>query len=92
MKRYVYDWVCTFFTVHFILLNSAQILIFSLFMQFDSRISDASAFLQKLQATPSNDSIRCPYLANLEIERRKHLYGKGNDDILIEALLKYFSR
>ncbi|KAE8039358.1 hypothetical protein FH972_011778 [Carpinus fangiana] len=59
---------------------------------FDCRISDASAFMQKLQADTSDNSIRCPYLANLEVERRKHLYGKGDDDKLMEALMQYFFR
>ncbi|KAK9279563.1 hypothetical protein L1049_013242 [Liquidambar formosana] len=59
---------------------------------FDSRISDASAFVQKLQAEANNDCARGPYLANLEIERRKHLFGKGDDDKLLEALMQYFFR
>ncbi|XP_022729359.1 N-terminal acetyltransferase B complex auxiliary subunit NAA25-like isoform X2 [Durio zibethinus] len=59
---------------------------------FDSRISNASAFVQKLRAEASNDSLRNPYLAHLEIERRKFLFGKNNDDDLIEALLQYYSR
>ncbi|KAF5954340.1 hypothetical protein HYC85_007196 [Camellia sinensis] len=59
---------------------------------FDSRILIASAFVQKLFAEASTDSARCPYLANLEIERRKFLFGKGDDDKLIEALIQYFFR
>ncbi|XVE58959.1 hypothetical protein DITRI_Ditri05aG0005000 [Diplodiscus trichospermus] len=59
---------------------------------FDSRVSNASAIVQKLQADAHNDSIRNPYLAHLEIERRKCLFGKNNDDDLIEALLQYYSR
>ncbi|XWS74406.1 hypothetical protein CRYUN_Cryun02cG0213300 [Craigia yunnanensis] len=59
---------------------------------FDSRVSNASAFVQKLQAEASNDSLRNPYLAHLEIERRKCLFGKNNDDDLIEAILQYYSR
>ncbi|XVF20380.1 hypothetical protein REPUB_Repub11eG0193600 [Reevesia pubescens] len=59
---------------------------------FDSRISNASAYVQKLQAEASNDSLRNPYLADLEIERWKCLFGKNNDDDLIEALLQYYSR
>ncbi|KAL7264217.1 hypothetical protein ACSBR1_002217 [Camellia fascicularis] len=59
---------------------------------FDSRILIASAFVQKLFAEASIDSARCPYLANLEIERRKFLFGKGDDDKLIEALIQYFFR
>ncbi|KAI4315952.1 hypothetical protein L6164_023975 [Bauhinia variegata] len=59
---------------------------------FDSRISDALAFIQKLQADNINNSIRCPYLAIIEIERRKHLQEKGNDDNLIDAIVQYFDR
>lgn len=59
---------------------------------FISRLSNASAFAQKLQAEAGNDFIRCPYLANLEIERRKQLHGKGDDDKLIEVLMQYFFR
>ncbi|GAV58667.1 NatB_MDM20 domain-containing protein/TPR_9 domain-containing protein [Cephalotus follicularis] len=59
---------------------------------FDSRISNASAFVQKLQDDSNNNFVRCPHLANLEIERRKHLYGKNNDDDFVEALVKYFLR
>lgn len=61
-------------------------------VQFDSRISDASTSVQKLQADSSDNLIRCPYLANLEIERRKFLYGKNNNDELMEAVLEYFLR
>ena len=61
-------------------------------LQFHSRVSNASAFVQKLQAEASNDSLRNPYLAHLEIERRKCLFGKNNNDDLIEALLQYYSR
>jgi len=61
-------------------------------MQFDSCISDASAFIQKLQADTSDNTIRCPYLGNLEVERRKHLYGKGDDEKLMGALMQYFFR
>ncbi|KAK3015669.1 hypothetical protein RJ639_007506 [Escallonia herrerae] len=59
---------------------------------FDSRISNASAFAQKLLGEASSDSIRCPHLATLEIERRKLLVGKGDFDKLIESLMQYFFR
>ncbi|XP_057487729.1 N-terminal acetyltransferase B complex auxiliary subunit NAA25-like isoform X1 [Actinidia eriantha] len=59
---------------------------------FGSRISNVSAFVEKWLASSSNDTVRCPYLANLEIERRKFLFGEGNDDKLIEALMLYFFR
>ncbi|CAL5321232.1 unnamed protein product [Camellia sinensis] len=55
-----------------------------------AHLSDEVSFVQKLFAEASTDSARCPYLANLEIERRKFLFGKGDDDKLIEALMQYF--
>ena len=61
-------------------------------VQFDSRISSAEAFLQKLRADTDKDFIRCPYLANIEIERRKHLQGKGDNDKLMESLVEFFCR
>ncbi|KAG4974664.1 hypothetical protein JHK87_031485 [Glycine soja] len=60
--------------------------------QFDSQISIASACVQKLQADTINNLIRCPYLATIEIERRKHLRGKGNDDNLMDGIVQYFCR
>ncbi|RDY04396.1 N-terminal acetyltransferase B complex auxiliary subunit NAA25, partial [Mucuna pruriens] len=60
--------------------------------QFDSRISIASACVQKLQADTVNNLIRSPYLATIEIERRKHLRGKGNDDNLMDGIVQYFCR
>ncbi|XP_021278581.1 N-terminal acetyltransferase B complex auxiliary subunit NAA25 isoform X2 [Herrania umbratica] len=59
---------------------------------FDSCVSNASAFVQKLQGEESSNSLRNPYLAHLEIERRKYLFGKNNHDDLIEGLLQYYSR
>ncbi|KAK2982752.1 hypothetical protein RJ640_025168, partial [Escallonia rubra] len=59
---------------------------------FDSRISNASAFAQKLLGEASSDSIRCPHLVTLEIERRKLVVGKGDFDKLIESLMQYFFR
>ncbi|KAL2955932.1 hypothetical protein AAZX31_18G056400 [Glycine max] len=47
---------------------------------------------QKLQADTINNLIRCPYLATIEIERRKHLRGKGNDDNLMDGVVQYFCR
>ncbi|KAM5583076.1 N-terminal acetyltransferase B complex auxiliary subunit NAA25 [Rosa sericea] len=58
---------------------------------FDSRMSNASEFVQKLQGNTGNNFARCPYLANIEIERRKCLHGKGDDAKLMEALIQYFS-
>ncbi|CAM8958541.1 unnamed protein product [Rhodiola kirilowii] len=41
--------------------------------------SAASALYEKLQEGADSDRMRCPYLAKLEIERRKYLVGKGSD-------------
>ncbi|KAI6686985.1 hypothetical protein NL676_032898, partial [Syzygium grande] len=59
---------------------------------FNSRITRASTFVHKLQENLGNDIVRCPYLANLEIEQRKHLYGKGDEQKLMEDLIQYFFR
>lgn len=61
-------------------------------MQFDSRISNASAFLQKLQEDTDKNFIRGPFLASIEIERRKHLHREVDDDKLMELLMQYFVR
>ncbi|XP_038901393.1 N-terminal acetyltransferase B complex auxiliary subunit NAA25 [Benincasa hispida] len=59
---------------------------------FDSRISNASAVIQKLQEDSNNKLLRGPFLANLEIERRKHMHGKGDDEKLLGALTDYYVR
>ncbi|KAJ0926355.1 putative tetratricopeptide-like helical domain superfamily [Helianthus annuus] len=59
---------------------------------FDSRISRVSEFVANLMTEPGSDSIRGPGLANLEIERRKIIFGKGNAGKLMEDLILYFSR
>lgn len=61
-------------------------------LQFDSRILSALHFVQTLQTEVNNDFSRGPYLANLEIEKRRCLYRKYNDGKLMGALLKYFCR
>lgn len=61
-------------------------------MQFDSRISLASEFIESLMTEEGSDSIRGPGLANLEIERRKLIFGKGNTEKLLDDLILYFSR
>ncbi|KAL0389031.1 UNVERIFIED_CONTAM: N-terminal acetyltransferase B complex auxiliary subunit NAA25 [Sesamum calycinum] len=47
---------------------------------FDSRMSQAVDFVRKLMVETNDNSARCPYLAHLEIERRKLLFGKGDAD------------
>lgn len=59
---------------------------------FDSQIEIASQFVQKLENESSSDFVRCPYLANLEIERRKRLFGRVDDVQLVDSMFKYFSR
>ena len=60
--------------------------------QFDTRISRASVFVEKLMTECDNASIRSPHLANLEIQKRKLIYGKGDPGKLVEELMQYFSR
>ncbi|EOA12899.1 hypothetical protein CARUB_v10025873mg [Capsella rubella] len=57
---------------------------------FDSRISSASDLVLKLQKDTENSNLRGPYLAELEIEKRKLLFGKKNEHKLLESLLQYF--
>ncbi|RID41255.1 hypothetical protein BRARA_J01229 [Brassica rapa] len=57
---------------------------------FDSRISSASELVQKLQRDTENSNLRGPHLAEIEIEKRKFLYGKKNDSELLKSLLQYF--
>lgn len=59
---------------------------------FGSRLSNASSLVQKLLTEANDDTVRCPYLANIEIERIKLLHGKGDADKLMEALVQYFFR
>ncbi|KAG1339015.1 Laccase [Cocos nucifera] len=59
---------------------------------FDSRISSALSFVQELQMDIQNDYIRGPFLAIIEIERRRRLHGKADDGKFMEALLNYFHR
>ncbi|XP_076930880.1 N-terminal acetyltransferase B complex auxiliary subunit NAA25-like [Bidens hawaiensis] len=60
--------------------------------KFDSCIAKASEFVESLMTEAGNDSIRGPGLANLGIERRKIMYGKGNAEKLVDDLILYFSR
>ncbi|KAL0434868.1 UNVERIFIED_CONTAM: N-terminal acetyltransferase B complex auxiliary subunit NAA25 [Sesamum radiatum] len=59
---------------------------------FDSRMSQAVDFVRKLMVEANDNSARCPYLAHLEIERRKLLFGKGDADKVVEDLMQYFIR
>ncbi|GMH11218.1 hypothetical protein Nepgr_013059 [Nepenthes gracilis] len=59
---------------------------------FDSRVSDASIFVQKLQTESRTEPVRGPYLAILELERRKYLHGKGEKEKLLNAFEQYFCR
>ncbi|KAL4189567.1 hypothetical protein AMTRI_Chr08g207790 [Amborella trichopoda] len=59
---------------------------------FASRISRALDFVEKLNMQVSNDSGRCSYLADIEIEKRLRLYGKSSDRKFIEVMMNYFYR
>ncbi|XP_039128468.1 LOW QUALITY PROTEIN: N-terminal acetyltransferase B complex auxiliary subunit NAA25 [Dioscorea cayenensis subsp. rotundata] len=59
---------------------------------FNFRLSTALSFVQNLQMKGYNDCVRCPYLATIEIERRRRLNGKADDFKLMEVLLNYFNR
>ncbi|XP_075088753.1 N-terminal acetyltransferase B complex auxiliary subunit NAA25 isoform X3 [Nicotiana tabacum] len=59
---------------------------------FGSRLSNASSLVQKLLTEASDDTVRCPYLANIEIERRKLLHGKGDANKLTQVVIEYFFR
>ena len=48
--------------------------------------------MKKLQIKVDGDPVRCPYLANIEIEKRRRLHGRTVDKRLVEALLEYFCR
>lgn len=72
------------------LFSGLYVIYFLSTMQFDSRISSASNLVQKLQKDTENSNLRGPYLAELEIEKRKFLFGKKNENKLLESLLQYF--
>ncbi|CAA7398214.1 unnamed protein product [Spirodela intermedia] len=59
---------------------------------FEERVSSALSFVQKLQREVDGDSVRCPYLADIEIEKRRRLYGRADNGRLMHALLEYFCR
>ncbi|OVA10758.1 N-acetyltransferase B complex [Macleaya cordata] len=58
----------------------------------ESRMEDALCFVQRLQSENDAEFLRWPYLAKLEIERRKRLRGKSADAKLMEAFMNYFRR
>eukprot|EP01018_Ginkgo_biloba_P000164 Gb_27006 [translate_table: standard] len=60
--------------------------------EFDLRISNVRSFIQKLQNKEVHDVRRGPFLANLELEKRRHIFGKANTEELIQAILEYFRR
>ncbi|KAI3987272.1 hypothetical protein MKX01_031756 [Papaver californicum] len=58
--------------------------------KFDSRIAQASEFINSLPAVTGSMNMRGPYWAKIEIERRKRLFGKDNE--MKEAIYDYFNR
>lgn len=85
-----YDYVLP--SLHLFTFKPLKFMSFKNYVQFDSRISRASEFVEKLKAEAGSDSIRNPDLANLEIERRKIIFGKGSYDKLMEDIILFFSR
>ncbi|KAK9065965.1 hypothetical protein SSX86_015367 [Deinandra increscens subsp. villosa] len=88
------DWECFHHYLGCLLEDdcSLSILVNSPSIQFDCRISKASDFVENLVKEVANDSLRGPGLANLEIERRKIMYGRVNAEKLMGDLIIYFSR
>ncbi|EPS70133.1 hypothetical protein M569_04628, partial [Genlisea aurea] len=58
---------------------------------FVSRMSYAENFIKTL-IEGNNDSVRCSYLALLEIERWKLLFGRGDSEKVVADILMYFNR
>ncbi|KAL9267974.1 N-terminal acetyltransferase B complex auxiliary subunit NAA25-like protein [Drosera capensis] len=59
---------------------------------FDSRITYALAFVKKLQVAGRGETVRGPFLANIEIERRKRLHQKGDSEKFLNVIVQYFCR
>ncbi|KAL9266110.1 N-terminal acetyltransferase B complex auxiliary subunit NAA25-like protein [Drosera capensis] len=59
---------------------------------FDSRITYALAFVKKLQVAGRGETVRGPFLADIEIERRKRLHQKGDSEKFLNVIVQYFCR
>ncbi|XP_078178732.1 tetratricopeptide repeat (TPR)-like superfamily protein isoform X2 [Carex rostrata] len=61
--------------------------------EFDIRLSSALSFVEELQKDAVKNCTRGPYLAAVEIERRRSLMsGNCNKSKVVEALVNYFER
>lgn len=60
--------------------------------EFDLRVSDVRSFIQKLQENNVHEVRRGPFLANIEIEKRRLMFGKTDNGELMQAFLEYFRR
>ncbi|GLJ38445.1 hypothetical protein SUGI_0782890 [Cryptomeria japonica] len=60
--------------------------------EFDKRISDVHSFIEKLQQMDGHEFRRGPFLANLEIEKRRTIFGKANAVEFMQAFLEYYKR
>nr|XP_029120209.1 N-terminal acetyltransferase B complex auxiliary subunit NAA25 [Elaeis guineensis] len=82
------DQICTFGSIDFQVCEATHLTE----EVFYSHISRALLFVQMLQMDIQNDYIRGPFLAIIEIERRRRLHGKADDGKFMEAWLNYFHR
>ncbi|KAJ4779209.1 hypothetical protein LUZ62_063466 [Rhynchospora pubera] len=60
--------------------------------EFDIRLSSALSFVEELQKDAVQNCTRGPYLAAIEIERRRSLNGNSNNSKVVEALVNYYER
>ncbi|KAH9309985.1 hypothetical protein KI387_037896, partial [Taxus chinensis] len=59
---------------------------------FDKRISDVRSFIKKLQQMEVHEFRRGPFLANVEIEKRRIIFGKPDAGEFMQAFLEYYER
>ncbi|XP_078445054.1 tetratricopeptide repeat (TPR)-like superfamily protein isoform X2 [Wolffia australiana] len=59
---------------------------------FEERLAIASSFIRQLMLKVNGDSVRCPFLATIEIEKCRRLHGGVENGRILEALLEYFCR
>lgn len=60
--------------------------------EFDLRVSEVRSFIQKLQENNVHEVRRGPFLANIEVEKRRLMFGKKNNGELMQSFLEYFRR
>lgn len=60
--------------------------------EFDLRVSDVRLFIQKLQEKDVHEVRRGPFLVNIELEKRRLMFGKEDTGELMQAFFEYFRR